>query len=64
MAMIRSRNLTSHTDNPELAHEIAGLIVRDYAPDLEALPRVLQRRAEQRSTAHQRYPLASQPPPC
>lgn len=48
MAMIRSRNLTSHTYNPELAHEIAELIVRDYAPALEALQRELQRRAEQR----------------
>ena len=48
MAMIRSSNLTSHTYNPELAHEIAVLIVRDYAPALEALHRELQRRAEQR----------------
>ena len=28
MAMIRSRNLTSHTYNPALAHEIAQLIQR------------------------------------
>jgi hypothetical protein len=48
MAMIRSRNLTSHTYNPELAHELAALIERDYAPALEALQRELQRRAEQR----------------
>jgi hypothetical protein len=43
-SMIGSRNITSHTDNPELAHEIAGMIVRHYAPALEAL----QRRAEHR----------------
>ena len=48
MAMIRSRNLTSHTYNPELAREIAGLIERDYAPALEALQRELQHRAERR----------------
>jgi nucleotidyltransferase substrate binding protein (TIGR01987 family) len=28
MAMIRSRTLTSHTYNPELAHEMAALIVQ------------------------------------
>jgi len=48
MAMIRSRNLTSHTYNPELAREIAGLIERDYAPALEALQWELQHRAERR----------------
>jgi nucleotidyltransferase substrate binding protein (TIGR01987 family) len=48
MAMIRSRNLTSHTYNPELAREIAGLIERDYAPALEALRLELQHRAERR----------------
>ena len=48
MAMIRSRNLTSHTYNPELAREIAGLIQRDYAPALEALQLELQHRAEGR----------------
>jgi len=48
MAMIRSRNLTSHTYNPELAREIAGLIERDYAPALEALQLELQHRAERR----------------
>lgn len=34
MAIIRSRNLTSHTYNPELAHEIAALIAQRYAPAL------------------------------
>ena len=48
MAMIRSRNLTSHTYNPDLAREIAGLIERDYAPALEALQLELQCRAERR----------------
>ena len=48
MAMIRSRNLTSHTYNPELAREIAGLIERDYAPAQEALQLELQHRAERR----------------
>jgi len=48
MAMIRSRNLTCHTYNPELAREIAGLIERDYAPALEALRLELQHRAERR----------------
>jgi hypothetical protein len=28
LAMIRSRNLTSHTDNPDLAHGIASLMSR------------------------------------
>lgn len=36
MAMIRSRNLTSHTYNPELAQEITTLIQRAYAPALTA----------------------------
>ena len=35
MAMIRSRNLTSHTYNPALAHEIATLILERYAPALQ-----------------------------
>ncbi len=34
MAMIRSRHLTSHTYNPELAREIAALIVQRYGPAL------------------------------
>jgi len=45
MAMIRSRNLTSHTYNPALALEIANLIVSQYADALQALQRELQRRA-------------------
>jgi len=48
MAMIRSRNLTSHTYNPELAHEIATLIQRAYTPAFAALQRELQARAERR----------------
>ena len=32
MAMIRSRNLTSHTYNPAVAREIAELIVDRYGP--------------------------------
>ena len=48
MAMIRSRNLTSHTYNPELAHEIASLIQQTYIFALTALQRELQARAERR----------------
>ena len=48
MAMIRSRNLTSHTDNPALAHEIATLIQRSYAPALEGLQQELLARAQRR----------------
>jgi len=48
MAMIRSRNLTSHTYNPELAHEIAALIVKRYAPALLDLQLLLQERAQRR----------------
>jgi nucleotidyltransferase substrate binding protein (TIGR01987 family) len=48
MAMIRSRNLTSHTYNPELAHEIAALIVQRYAPALLELQGLLQQRAQRR----------------
>ncbi len=48
MAMIRSRNLTSHTYNPALAEEIADLIVELYAPALQELQSTLQRRAAQR----------------
>jgi nucleotidyltransferase substrate binding protein (TIGR01987 family) len=48
MAMIRSRNLTSHTYNPELAHEIAALIVQRYAPALLDLQLLLQERAQRR----------------
>ena len=48
MAMIRSRNLTTHTYNPELAHEIAILIQQTYIFALTALQRELQARAERR----------------
>jgi nucleotidyltransferase substrate binding protein (TIGR01987 family) len=48
MAMIRSRNLTSHTYNPGLAQEIAGLIVERYAPALQELQSTMQRRAAER----------------
>jgi nucleotidyltransferase substrate binding protein (TIGR01987 family) len=48
MAMIRSRNLTSHTYNPELAREIAALIVQRYAPALLDLQLLLQQRAQRR----------------
>ncbi len=47
MAMIRSRNLTSHTYNPALAEEIAQLITSRYANELKALQRELRRRGEQ-----------------
>ena len=48
MAMIRSRNLTSHTYNPALAREIATLIVESYAPALQELQSTMQSRARQR----------------
>jgi len=48
MAMIRSRNLTSHTYNPALAHEIAELIQRSYAPALQGLQQELLSRAQRR----------------
>ena len=48
MAMIRSRNLTSHTYNPALAREIAGLIVESYAPALRELQSTMESRARQR----------------
>ena len=48
MAMIRSRNLTSHTYNPSLAHEIAGLILEKYGPELQALHDEMAERARQR----------------
>lgn len=48
MAMIRSRNLTSHTYNPELAHEIAALIVQRYGPALLELEGLLLERAQRR----------------
>ena len=48
MAMIRSRNLTSHTYNPALAHEIAALILERYAPALQELHNTMLGRAERR----------------
>ena len=48
MAMIRSRNLTSYTYNPDLAHQIASLIEQEYAPALEALLVDLTQRAQRR----------------
>jgi nucleotidyltransferase substrate binding protein (TIGR01987 family) len=48
MAMIRSRNLSSHTYNPALAREIAKLIIENYAPALQELQTTLQGRARQR----------------
>jgi len=48
MAMILSRNLTSHTYNPALAQEIAVLIVEQYAAALQDLERAVQQRAAQR----------------
>ena len=46
MAMIRSRNLTSHSYNPALAHEIAALISERYAQELTNLQQELRRRAD------------------
>ena len=48
MAMIRSRNLTSHTYNPAVAREIAGLIVDRYGPVFQQLADLMQRRAGER----------------
>ena len=45
---LRDRNLTSHTYNPELAREIAALIVQRYAPALLDLQLLLQQRAQRR----------------
>ena len=47
MAMIRSRNLTSHTYNSALAEEIAHLIATQYGKELQSLQQKLRRRAEQ-----------------
>ena len=47
MAMIRSRNLKSHTYNPALAEEIAQLIANQYGKELQGLQQELRRRAEQ-----------------
>ena len=48
MAMIRSRNLTSHTYNPSLAKEISTLVVERYGPVLQELQAELERRAAAR----------------
>lgn len=48
MAMIRSRNLTSHTYNPALAREIAELIQHSYGPVLQALQDGMTQRARNR----------------
>ena len=48
MAMIRSRNLTSHTYNPAVAREIADLIVHRYGPAFQKLTQLMQERAAQR----------------
>jgi len=48
MAMIRSRNLTSHTYNPALAHDIASLIQLRYAQELLALEQLMRVRAQAR----------------
>jgi nucleotidyltransferase substrate binding protein (TIGR01987 family) len=47
MAMIRSRNLTSHTYNPALAGEIAQLNTNQYGKELQGLQQELHRRSEQ-----------------
>ena len=48
MAMIRSRNLTSHTTNPAVAREIAELIVDCYGPVFQQLADLMQRRVGER----------------
>ena len=48
MAMIRSRNLTSHTYNPALAHDIASLIQLRYAQERLALEQLMRVRAQVR----------------
>ena len=48
MAMIRSRNLTSHTYNPAVAREIAELIVNRYGPLFQQLAKLMQQRANAR----------------
>ena len=48
MAMIRSRNLTSHTTNPVVAREIAELIVDRYGPVFQQLADLMQRRVGER----------------
>ncbi len=41
MAMIRSRNLSSHTYNPAFAKEIAQLIATQYSKELQSLQQEL-----------------------
>ena len=48
MAMILSRNLTSHTCNPAVAREIAELIVDCYGPVFQQLADLMQRRVGER----------------
>ena len=48
MAMIRSRNLTSHTYNPAVAREIADLIVHRYGLTFQQLSGVMLQRASSR----------------
>ena len=48
MAMIRSRNLTSHTYNPAVAREITELIVDRYGPVFQQLADLMQRRVGER----------------
>jgi len=48
MAMIRSRNLTSHTYNPAVAREIADLIMHRYGLAFQQLYGVMLERASSR----------------
>ena len=48
MAMIRSRNLTSHTYNPSVAREIAELIVERFGPVFQELAGLMEQRARER----------------
>ena len=48
MAMIRSRNLTSHPYNPAVAREIADLIVHRYGLAFQQLSGVMLERASSR----------------
>ena len=48
MAMIWSRNLTSHTYSAAVAREIAELIVDRYGPVFEQLADLMQRRVGER----------------
>jgi nucleotidyltransferase substrate binding protein (TIGR01987 family) len=68
MAMIRSRNLTSHTYNPAIASAIALLIVTEYAPALERLldtlePRAIARLADAQAAQAQEPDGAGDPAP-